>query len=184
MPAPTLTTPRLLLRPWRDDDLEPFAALNADCRVMQHFPKTLTREESDQLAARIRTAIDNRGFGLWAVEIPGSAPFIGFTGLSSPSFQAHFTPSIEIGWRLAFDYWGHGYATEAASAALAYGFNSLGLDQIVAFTVPANQRSQAVMQRLGMTCSPEDDFLHPNLPPGHPLRSHVLYRITAANLQH
>jgi RimJ/RimL family protein N-acetyltransferase len=177
MSAPILETARLWLRCWRDDDLEPFASLNADHRVRQHFPHTLDREQSDKEAAWIRNGMSNRDFGLWAVEVPGTANFVGFTGLSVPYFKAHFTPCVEIGWRLAFDYWGKGYATEAASAALAYAFQSLDLEEVVSFTVPANRRSIAVMERLGMTRSPTDDFAHPGLPDGHPIRPHVLYRI-------
>lgn len=174
---PTLRTPRLLLRPWRDDDLAPFAALNADPRVMEHFPATLTRERSDAVAARIREKFDRQGFGFWAVEAPGVAPFVGFVGLSVPGFTAHFTPCVEIGWRLAFEHWNHGYATEAARAALKFGFGTLGLPEIVAFTVPANRRSRAVMERIGMSRDPAGDFEHPDVPEGHPIRPHVLYRL-------
>jgi len=176
---PTLITPRLLLRPWRDADLEPFAALNADPEVMAHFPKTLDRAESDQVAARIRAGFEQRGFGWWAVEVPGQAPFIGFIGLSVPSFAAHFMPCVEIGWRLAREHWGKGYATEGARAALDFAFGKLGLREVLAFTTTTNLPSQAVMQRLGMRHSPDDDFDHPSLPAGHPLRRHVLYRISA-----
>lgn len=177
----TITTERLLLRPWYDDDLPFFAALNADPRVREHFPNTLSRLESDAEAARIRIGLAKRGFGLWAVEVPGRVPFAGFVGLSEPHFQAHFTPAIEIGWRLAFDHWGKGYAIEAATAVLAHAFGSLALKEIVSFTVPANIRSRAVMERIGMTRSPADDFDHPNLPDGHPLRRHVLYRLSREN---
>jgi RimJ/RimL family protein N-acetyltransferase len=176
---PNLTTPRLLLRPWRDADLEPFAALNADPEVMAHFPKPLDRTESDQVAARMRTAFAQRGFGWWAVEVPGKAPFIGFIGLSVPSFAAHFMPCVEIGWRLARAHWGKGYATEGAQAALDFAFGKLGLREVVAFTTTTNLPSQAVMRRLGMRHSPADDFDHPNLPEGHRLRRHVLYSIGA-----
>lgn len=175
----TIATPRLLLRPWRDGDLAPFAAMGTDPRVMEFLPKRLTRSESDALAARIRGHFDTHGYGLWAVEIPGSAEFIGFVGLSIPTFEAPFTPCVEIGWRLAADHWGQGYATEAAREALDFGFQRLGLAEIVSFTVPANRRSRAVMERLGMTYSRADDFDHPLLPEGHPLRRHVLYRIAS-----
>jgi RimJ/RimL family protein N-acetyltransferase len=176
-PPITLTTERLRLRPWRPEDLPHFAALNADARVMEHFPRILTAEESDRQAAAVTEHIGRHGFGFWALEATGVADFIGFVGLSVPTFEAHFTPCVEIGWRLAFDHWRHGYATEAARAALDCGFRRLGLEEIVAFTVPANRRSIAVMQRLGMTRSPAEDFDHPRLPPGHPLRRHVLYRL-------
>jgi ribosomal-protein-alanine N-acetyltransferase len=176
-PTPTIRTHRLHLRPWRDDDLPAFAALNADPTVVEFFPKPLDRAESDALAARIRDGFASRGFGLWAVEVPGVADFIGFVGLSVPQFEAHFTPCVEIGWRLAHEHWGRGYASEAARAALDFGFRSLALDQIVSFTTLANWRSRRVMERIGMTRMSEDDFDHPSLPEGHALRRHVLYRI-------
>jgi RimJ/RimL family protein N-acetyltransferase len=175
---PTLTTPRLRLRPWRDGDLPAFAAMNADLRVMEHFPRALDRAESDALAARVRDHFARHGFGAWAVEAPGVAGFIGFVGLTVPGFRAHFTPCVEIGWRLAYDHWGRGYATEAARAVLAFGFGRLGLDEIVSLTVPANRRSRRVMERLGMGRSPGDDFDHPALPEGSPLRRHVPYRLS------
>ncbi|WP_310738109.1 GNAT family N-acetyltransferase [Microbispora sp. H10949] len=169
-----IRTDRLVLRRWREEDKEPFAALNADPVVMEHFPATLTREESDTFVERIEAAFDERGFGLWAVEADGV--FIGFTGLQVPRFAAHFTPCVEIGWRLARSAWGHGYATEAARASLEHGFGTLGLTEVVSFTAVPNLRSQAVMRRLGMTRDPGEDFDHPVLPEGHPLRRHVLYR--------
>jgi len=173
----TLTTARLRLRPWRPEDLPHFAAMNADPRVMEHFPKLLTPEESDRQAAAISDHMQKHGFGLWVVEAAGVADFVGFVGLSIPGFQAHFTPCVEVGWRLAFEHWGHGYATEAARAAVDCGFQRFGLEEIVSFTVPGNWRSRGVMERLGMTRSAADDFDHPRLPPGHPLRPHVLYRL-------
>jgi RimJ/RimL family protein N-acetyltransferase len=177
-----LTTSRLLLRPWRDADLSAFAQLNDDPAVMEFLPRRLSRDESDATAARIRTAIENRGWGFWAVEIKGpghtAAPFIGFVGLSVPSFEAHFTPCVEIGWRLAKEHWGCGYASEAAAASLRFAFENLKLQQIVAFTVPLNKRSMRVMERIGMSRDPADDFEHPKLPPGHPFRPHVLYRVS------
>ena len=178
---PTLTTPRLILRPWREQDFPAFADLNADPRVMQYMPKLLSHEESDSLAMRSCDQFDRHGFGRWAVEVPGIAPFAGFVGLSIPQFDAHFTPCVEIGWRLAFEHWGHGYATEAARAALQFGFEQLTFDEIVSFTVPENRRSRSVMERLGMTWSPADDFDHPSLPEGHSLSRHVLYRLRKAD---
>ena len=175
--VPTLTTERLVLRPWRDSDLAPFAALNADPEVMAHFPVFLTREQSDAMAGRIAARLAERGFGWWAAEVPGVAPFIGFIGLSVPSFQAPFTPCVEVGWRLAREHWGRGYATEGAREALRFGFEELGLAEIVSLTTTTNERSQAVMRRLGMTCDPADDFDHPSLPAGHKLARHVLYRL-------
>lgn len=177
---PTIETPRLFLRPWRDSDLPAFAAMNADERVMEFFPKRLERAESDAVAAAIRQRMEQRGFGFWAVEAPGLADFIGFVGLSVPMFESHFTPCVEIGWRLAFAHWGHGYATEAARAALAFGFERLGLEEIVSFTVPKNAPSRHVMEKLGMTRDEADDFEHPQLPQGHPIRRHVLYRLSRA----
>jgi RimJ/RimL family protein N-acetyltransferase len=172
-----LTSPRLRLRPWRDEDLPAFAALNADPEVMEYMPKCLSREESDAMAARIREGLTRHGFGWWAVEVIGVSEFIGVTGLSVPSYEAHFTPCVEIGWRLARKFWGFGYATEAARLALDYGFQVAGLEEIVSFTFAGNLRSRRVMGRLGMTYSAEDDFEHPRLAPGHRLRPHVLYRM-------
>jgi RimJ/RimL family protein N-acetyltransferase len=150
--------------------------MNADVSVMKHFPALLTREESDSFVTKIESAFDDRGFGLWAVEIIGVAPFAGFVGLSVPAFEAHFTPCVEIGWRLAAQHWNRGYATEGARAALEFGFDVLQLDEIVSFTVPSNSASIRVMEKIGMTRNPADDFDHPVLPEGHPLRRHVLYR--------
>lgn len=170
-------TPRLCLRPWVDDDLAAFAAINADPRVMEHFPKPLTPSESDAMAGRIREKLDRHGYGLWAVEVVGVARFIGFVGLSEPTFQAHFTPCVEIGWRLAYEHWGHGYATEAARAVLEFAFGELLLDELVSFTTIGNQRSRRVMERIGMTHRAADDFDHPNIAEGSPHRRHVLYRL-------
>lgn len=174
----TLRTDRLILRPWREDDFIPFAAMSADPKVMEHFPSTLTRAESDAVAQRLKAHIDTHGFGFWALGVPDVAPFIGFAGLLHVSFEAPFTPAVEIGWRLAPQYWGAGYASEAARAALAHGFGPLGLSEIVSFTIPANARSQAVMRRIGMTRDEQGDFEHPRVPEGHPMRRHVLYRIS------
>lgn len=172
-----ITTPRLRLRRWQVADREPFAALNADPRVMEHFPALLTRAESDAMADRIEAHFAQYGYGLWAVEVLGGAPFVGCVGLSHPRFEAAFTPCVEIGWRLAAEHWGHGYATEAARAAVRYGFEVIGLAAIVSITVPANVRSRRVMEKLGMLHDPAEDFDHPLLPAGHPLSRHVLYRL-------
>jgi RimJ/RimL family protein N-acetyltransferase len=153
--------------------------MNADPVVMEHFPSPLPRAESDLLVDGILRGWAELGYGLWAIERVADERFLGFTGLSKPSFEAHFTPAVEVGWRLARDAWGHGYATEGAEAAVAWGFETLHLEAIVSFTVPGNTRSCAVMERLGMTHDPADDFDHPKLPPGHPMRRHVLYRLTA-----
>ncbi len=179
--GPSLRTQRLLLRPWRPSDLDPFAALNADPEVRRYLGPLLTREESDAEAERIRQHFAAQGFGLWAVEAVREAPFVGFVGLSIPRFEAAFTPCVEAGWRLARAHWGRGYATEAAREALAYGFDELALAEIVSFTTVANRASRAVMERLGMSHDPADDFEHPLVAPGDPLRPHVLYRLSRSS---
>jgi ribosomal-protein-alanine N-acetyltransferase len=171
-----LRTDRLLLRQWQERDLEPFADLNADAEVMRYFPYKLTCEQSEALATAIRRDIDKQGWGLWAVEVIGGPSFVGFVGLNEPSFDAHFTPAVEVGWRLAREHWGHGYATEAAQAAIDFGFGELELSQIVAMIGLHNRRSQRVAERLGMTRDLADDFDHPRVPAG-PLRRHGLYRL-------
>ena len=171
-----LATPRLLLRHWRDDDLTPFAALNADPEVMRYFPATLTRAQSDEFATYIQVLMAAQGWGLWAVEVPGVAPFIGFVGLNRPGFEAHFTPAVEVGWRLGRAYWGNGYATEAAAAALTFAFDQLRCPEVVSFTSTVNEPSIRVMRRLAMSHDPADDFDHPRVADG-PLRRHVLYRM-------
>jgi ribosomal-protein-alanine N-acetyltransferase len=173
---PILATARLLLRPWRQADREPFRALNADPQVMRYFPAPLDAAASDRLADRIEANMAMWGFGLWAVEVRCGPAFVGFVGLSVPAFAAHFTPCVEVGWRLARAAWGRGYATEAAEAALRFGFVEERLDEIVSITVPSNRASRAVMERLGMHHMPAD-FAHPSLPEDHPLRPHVLYRL-------
>ncbi|MFF0248751.1 GNAT family N-acetyltransferase [Streptosporangium sandarakinum] len=172
-----METERLVMRRWRETDLEPFAELNADPEVMRHFPAPLTREESDAMVGRIEAAFDEHGYGLWALEVRATGEFIGFTGLAWQRFEAHFTPALEVGWRLSRRAWGHGYATEAARAALEYGFGPAGRREIVSMTAVGNLRSRAVMERLGMRRDPADDFDHPRVPAGSPLRRHVLYRI-------
>lgn len=170
-----IRTPRLLLRPWRDDDRIPFEQINGDPEVMEHFPAPLTPAESAVLATRIADRIATDGWGLWAVEVAASGRFAGFTGLAIPTFEARFTPCVEVGWRLARWAWGLGYATEAATAALHDGFERLGLEEIVSFTAATNRRSERVMQRLGMRS--DGTFEHPRLAAGHRLRTHVLYRL-------
>jgi RimJ/RimL family protein N-acetyltransferase len=166
---------RVLLRPWRADDLDEFAALNADPRVMEFFPAVLSRDETAAALARVQAVIAERGWGWWCLEIDGVCA--GFVGLSQPNFEAHFTPCVEVGWRLAHRHWGQGYAVEGARLALGYGFEVLGLAEIVAFTAQGNQRSRRVMEKLAMTHDPADDFDHPRLPEGHALQRHVLYRL-------
>jgi ribosomal-protein-alanine N-acetyltransferase len=168
-----METERLLLRQWRDEDLVPFAALNADPEVMEHFPSALTPEQAADLAGRHQALLEAGEPGLFAVEVRATGEFIGFVGLAVPRFEAAFTPCVEIGWRLARSAWGHGYASEAAVAVLDHGFNTLMLNEIVAFTARGNQRSRRVMERIGMTFV--EEFDHPSLPDGHPLRRHVLY---------
>ena len=172
-----LSSARIRLRRWRHEDREAFAAMNADARVMEFFRSPLNRVESDAMVDRIQKHFSEQNFGLWAIEVPGVAPFIGFAGLAVAQFRAHFTPSIEVGWRLAFAHWGNGYATEAARLALDYGFRSLALPEVVSFTTATNRRSRAVMERIGMHRDSNDDFDYPTLPEGHPLRRHVLYRL-------
>ena len=164
-----------MLREWRDDDREPFAALNADPAVMQYFPALLTRAESDAGVDRIRAHFAREGFGLWALE-SATVPFLGFAGLARPAFMPGV---VEIGWRLARPYWGNGFVTEAATAAARWGFATLGLSEILAFVVPTNLRSQRVMARLGMRRLPAASFAHPAIPDGHPLQWHWVFRLAA-----
>jgi RimJ/RimL family protein N-acetyltransferase len=170
-------TDRLLLRPWRESDLEPLAEITADPRVMLDLPAPLTRPQSDALVERSGAHFRQHGFGLWAVEVPGRASFIGLAGLWRCCGQLPVGPCVEIGWRLSPAHWGRGYATEAASALLTFAFEKAGLDEVVGFTVKANQRSRRVMEKLGMRHDPARDFAHPLLPPHHPSRQHLLYRI-------
>lgn len=171
-----IRTERLVLREWRDADRDDWAAMNADPEVMEFFPSTLDRDQADAAFDRISTALATRGWGLWAVEHEGR--FLGFTGLSPVGFDAHFTPATEIGWRLRRDSWGRGFASEAARAATSFAFDELELDELVSFTSTANTRSRAVMERIGMTHDPADDFDNPNVAIGNPLRPHVLYRLS------
>jgi RimJ/RimL family protein N-acetyltransferase len=178
-----LTTDRLLLRRWRESDRAPFAALNADPEVMRHFPSTRTRAESDAMVDRLDAAIEADGFGLWAVERRDTEEFIGFVGLSRPTFDPRLADQVEIGWRLAREAWGHGFATEAAREVVRFAFDPAGADlpALISFTASTNEPSRRVMRRLGMSHDPADDFEHPALPPGHALRPHVLYRLSRAS---
>lgn len=178
MPAPIeIETARLLLRQWKQADFQPFARLNADPQVMEFFLAPLTREESDAVAQRCQQQIAENGWGFWAVELKSLQQFIGFVGLNQPAYRLPFGPCTEIGWRLDKAHWGHGYATEAAQAALHTGFTTLHLAEIVAFTTLQNLRSQAVMQRLGMHRQAET-FGHPLVPSDHPLKTHCLYKLS------
>lgn len=170
-----ILTPRLKLREWKEEDKEQFFKINSDSKVMEFMPKLLSKEESDNFIERIKLRFKEDGYSSFAVELIEDKTFIGFIGLSIPKFDAFFTPCVEIGWRLAYEYWGNGYATEGAQASLDYGFNDLGLSEIVSFTVPKNVRSRRVMERIGMTFVQEFD--HPLLPAGHPLKRHILYKI-------
>lgn len=177
---PIIQTKRLILRQWHEEDLEPFAQLNANSQVMEYFPSTLSRQESDQMMKRMQTKIEERGWGWWAVSLAEDGKFIGFIGMNDVDqaiFPAHFAPAVEVGWRLDYPFWGKGYATEGALACLKYGFETLNLEEIVAFTAVQNMRSRAVMERIGMHHDSIDDFDHPKLPKEHKLSRHVLYRI-------
>lgn len=177
MPPITLQTERLYLRPWRDIDLAPFAKMNGDPEVMAYFPKTLSPAESDAMARKCQSLIDKNGWGFWAVSLKDSDTFIGFVGLHQPQDNLPFTPCVEIGWRLQKEYWGQGFATEAATAALKFAFETLNLDEVVSFTACINESSKRVMQRLSMTDS-KSNFYHPAIEKSHPLLEHVLYRIS------
>jgi ribosomal-protein-alanine N-acetyltransferase len=172
-----IETERLRLRDWTAADAEPFAALNSDPRVMEFFSRPLDRAESDAFLARNQAGIDADGYGLYALEVKASGRFIGYVGLARPTFAAHFTPAIEIGWRLEREAWGEGYATEAARAVVDHAFRDLGIDALVSFTADWNRPSRRVMEKLGMTRDPAEDFLHPRLPADHKLARHVLYRL-------
>lgn len=180
-PSPQIQTQRLKLRRWRTTDLKPFAALNADPTVMEHFPSVMTGADTARMIARIEEHFQEHGYGLWAVERRASGALVGFTGLSVPNFKAAFMPAVEVGWRFSKEHWGNGYATEAARAALGFGFEQARLDEIVSFTTPANVRSTAVMERIGMTHDASGDFDHPSIATDSPLRRHVLYRMTASD---
>lgn len=171
-----IETDRLFLRRWQSSDVEPFVSLNADPRVMEFFPATLSRSETEAMIETIEKRISQHGCGLWAAELRETKDFIGFIGLNVPGYPLPFSPCVEIGWRLAFDHWGKGYAQEGARAALAFGFEKMRLKEIVSFTTVGNLRSRHVMERIGMIRDAKSDFDHPNLPEHHPLRNHVLYR--------
>lgn len=175
--AKMIQTSRLILRNWTKEDMEPFAALNQDPRVMEFFPGLISRQDSDQFVKIVSDHISDFGWGFWAASLIETGEFIGFIGLKNVSFTAHFIPAVEVGWRLAFKHWGKGYATEGAKAALKYAFETLQLGEVVSFTTTQNIRSRHVMEKIGMHHDPKDDFDHPKLSEGHPLRRHVLYRL-------
>lgn len=178
-----IETDRLILREWKREDLTPFAAINQDPKVMEYLLKPLAESETAAMIEKIQKHFKLHGFGLYACTVKETSELIGFVGLNVPDFEAHFTPCVEIGWRLAFHAWGKGYATEAARAVLQVGFGKQGLHEIVSWTVPANQRSIRVMEKIGMHRDPKDDFDHPKVPKGHPLRRHVLYKLNEQALQ-
>ena len=180
MSAPELRTDRLLLRRWRESDHAPFARLNGDPEVMEHFPSTLDETQSNVMAELLDVGLAERDYGLWAVEVVDGPAFIGFVGLSNTTWEAAFTPCIEIGWRLDKPHWGLGYASEAAAEVLRYAFDELELDEVVSFTSLSNLPSLAVMERIGMTRDPAEDFDHPNLRPDDPLCRHLLSRLSRA----
>jgi RimJ/RimL family protein N-acetyltransferase len=171
-----IETPRLILRRWQSADVEPFSRLNADPRVMEFFPATLSRVETEVMIQMFEETFIREGFGLWAAELKETRSFIGFIGLNVPAYPLPFSPCVEIGWRLAFDNWGKGYAQEGARAALSFGFEMVGIKEIVSFTATNNVRSRQVMERIGMNYDSQGDFDHPRIAPDHPLRRHVLYR--------
>ena len=177
-----LRTERLRLRRWRSDDRKPFSELNTDPEVMEFFPAALSRAASDAFVDGIENTFDELDMGRWAVEIADRAEFIGFVGLSPATFEAHFTPAIEVGWRLAKQYWGQGFAPEAARAAVSDGFDRLGLEEIVSFTAATNLNSRRVMEKIGMSHDLDGNFDHPSVAHGDPLRRHVLYRLEASGL--
>jgi RimJ/RimL family protein N-acetyltransferase len=172
-----MQTQRLILRRWQQADLEPFAQMNADPEVMEHYPSCLTKDESQLFIQRAEEKFETNGFGFWALELKENSQFIGFVGLNIPNFEAAFTPCVEIGWRLGRGYWGKGYASEGAKAALDYALAPARLKEILSWTYEGNLRSRKVMERIGMIHDPKEDFNHPSLSEGHPLSRHVLYRI-------
>lgn len=178
-----LRTRRLLLRQWRDEDLTAFARLSANAAVMEYLLPFEGPAATELFVLRIREHFEQYGFGYWVVEIPEVNGFIGIVGLARVTYEGRFTPAVEIGWRIDSAYWGQGFATEAATLAIDDGFRRLGLQEIVALTVPGNRRSRRVMERLGMKRSEKDDFDHPLVPNGHPLKRHVLYRLTRRDWQ-
>jgi len=182
-PGPTITTARLVLRPFTDVDRAPFAELNTHPLVVESLGESPSQAESDAALDRYDAEMAREGWGLWAVALPGGAPFVGMVGLHRVNTALPCAPAVEVGWRLHPDHWGHGYATEAAAASLRFGFDEAGLDEIVAFTTTVNTRSQAVMERIGMVRDPGGDFDHPRLPEGSPLRCHVLYRVTPSQVR-
>lgn len=175
-----LETERLILRKWKEADLEPFCKITSDPEVRRYYPGVLTADETKALVTKVEAHFNKESFGLFALELKSTGEFIGYTGLMKPTIQAHFMPCVEIGWQLSKKHWGNGYAPEAAAKALEDGFVRIGLDEIVSFTTVSNDKSIRVMQKLQMTRNPKDDYSHPALPEGHPLKPHVLFRLSKA----
>ncbi|MCB0379144.1 MAG: GNAT family N-acetyltransferase [Bdellovibrionales bacterium] len=178
---PSYRTERLILRPWKEEDFDFFAQLKSDHEVMRYFPKLLGRQESNEVAHKIINSMNQNKFGIWMVEETNHHERVGIVGLQRVNFAAHFTPAVEVGWKLARQHWGKGYATEAARKSLELGFTDFGLEEIVALTIPENQASRKVMERLGMTYNPDEDFEHPKIEPGSRCSKHVIYRIKKDN---
>lgn len=181
--TPQLRTRRLLLRRWQEQDREPFSAISADPKVMEHFPASLSRAQSAALIERTEASFDAHGYGLWAVELCGESSLVGFLGALAVEDDLPFYPAVELGWRLGREFWGRGIATEGARAVSEYAFQTLGLRELVAYTAARNLRSQRVMERLGMHRDAAEDFLHPKLSLDHPLAPHMLYRLRPSDLQ-
>ena len=177
-----LETDRLIMRAWSKEDLLPFARLNANPKVMEHFPQSLSLEETQNMMASIENRFVKNGFSFFATELKATQQFIGFIGLNIPGYTTPFSPCVEIGWRLDEEFWNMGYATEGAKACLKWGFETLDLKEIVSFTATSNKTSERIMQKIGMTRDMAGDFAHPSLAPDHPLSQHVLYRITSLEL--
>lgn len=175
-----IETERLILREWEESDIEPFAKLNADPDVMEYFPSTLSTQETEEMVSRIKEKFAENGFGFWAVELKSTGDFTGFVGLNIPHYELPFSPCVEIGWRLSKEFWGKGIAVEAARAALKYAFSKLDQDEIVSFTTVDNRKSRSVMEKLGFS-NTQENFMHPLLPEDHPLREHVLYRLSKSD---
>ena len=171
-----IETERLYVRQWEEEDLHPFYKLNSSPKVMRFYPNLLSRKESDNFVCKASSQIDENGYSFWAIELKESSKLIGTMGIADVHFKEHFTPAVEIAWRLASQYWGFGYATEAAKAVFDYGYKELNLKEIVSFTVPENKRSIRVMEKIGLSRDPQRDFYHPKLPREHRLSRHVLYR--------
>jgi RimJ/RimL family protein N-acetyltransferase len=177
---PELRTARLLLRPWRDGDIEPLAAMNADAEVMKHFPGPLSAEQSAEQMRNMQAGFAQHGYDFWAAELPGESSFIGFIGVRRVPARFPFAPAVELGWRLARPYWKRGLAQEGARASVDFAFDALALSELLAYTAATNRRSRRLMERLGMARDPREDFLHPAIPAGHRLQPHVLYRLAPA----